>query len=222
MAADLTHIDSWLFDLDNTLYPIECGLMGRMEDRMTDVVARVANVPPDQARVLRERYLHEHGTTLAGLIRHHDVEPARFLEEAHDIPLDCLTPDPEMREGLSRLPGRRLIFTNADLAHAERVLERVGIADLFDDLFHIEMADYVPKPNPSTFARMVEHHVLSCETTCFFEDSARNLKPAADLGMTTVLVGPNALENPDAFVHHRTANLADFLKAVRVNHSEAR
>lgn len=215
-GPDLTHIDSWLFDLDNTLYPLECGYMGQIEQRMTGVVSRLTGLEPDEALKLQKIYLAEHGTTLAGLMHSHQVDPAAFLEEVHDLPLDCLMPDPALRAALQRLPGRRLIFTNGDEAHAVRVLDRIGIADLFDDLFHIAMSDYVPKPNPATFARMIEHHVLTPETTSFFEDSVRNLAPAHDLGMTTVLVGPNALESRDAFVHHRTDNLTEFLNAARV------
>jgi putative hydrolase of the HAD superfamily len=216
MSADLAHIDSWLFDLDNTLYPRDCGFMEVVESRMTGVVARLTGLPYDEAFAAREKYLREHGTTLAGLMLHHDVHPQAFLDEAHDVPIDTIQPDPFLREALLRLPGRRLIFTNADLAHTERVLARIGISDLFDDLFHIEMADYVPKPSAATFMRMIDHHVLSCPSTCFFEDSERNLAPAHVLGMTTVLVGPNALESQAGFVHHRTADLTGFLNAATV------
>lgn len=216
MSADLRHIDTWLFDLDNTLYPQESGLMARMEDRMSGVVARITQLPPDEAFELRGRYLREHGTTLAGLMKTHQIDPQAFLDECHDVPLDCLTPDPVLRAALEALPGRRLIFTNADLKHAERILDHLGLDHLFDDLFHIEMADYVPKPDPKTFARMVDHHVITNETTCFFEDSERNLAPAEKLGMTTVLVGPHALASEAAFVHHRTENLAGFLTGARL------
>ena len=216
MSADLSHIDSWLFDLDNTLYPLESGFMGEIEQKMTGVVARITGLPFDEAFALREHYLREHGTTLAGLIKTHDIHPGDFLDEVHDVPLDTIPVDHRLREGLMRLPGRRLIFTNADAAHAERVLEHLGIADLFDDLFHIALAGYVPKPALTTYAAMMQHHGLSGPSTCFFEDSERNLKPAFDLGLTTVLVGAKALESEAAFVHHRTADLAGFLNTAHV------
>ncbi len=216
MTPDLTHIDSWLFDLDNTLYPLDSGFMQAIEQQMTGVVARVTGLTIPEAFALRERYLRDHGTTLAGLIKNHDVDPKAFLDEAHDVPLDLIRPDPALRTALQRLPGRRLIFTNADEAHAVRVLAHLGVDDLFDDLFHIELADYVPKPDPSTFARMLGHHALAGPSTCFFEDSERNLSPAHDLGMTTVLVRPNALESTAAFVHHRTSDLTAFLNAAQV------
>lgn len=217
--ADLRHIDSWLFDLDNTLYPRECGYMAVLEARMTGVVARLTGLSEPEAAALRMKYLAEHGTTLAGLMLHHDVAPEKFLEEAHDAPVDCILPDPALAAALEALPGRRLIFTNGDEAHARRVLDRMEITHLFDDIFHIAMADYVPKPSPATFARMISHHVLSCETTCFFEDRADNLATGAQLGMTTVLVGQAALENRDAFVHHRTPDVATFLAAAKTSAS---
>ena len=200
-TADLRDIDVWLFDLDNTLYPPESEVMGLVEQRMTVFVARELNLPTDEARALQKRYYHEHGTTLAGLMASHGVDPEAFLNEVHDISLDRLSPDPELRAALARLPGRRLVFTNGDAGHAERVLAKLGIDDLFEATFHIASADYIPKPAPRTFARMTAAHDVDPTRAAFFEDSAKNLGPAAAIGMTTVLVGPHA-ETADApFVH---------------------
>jgi putative hydrolase of the HAD superfamily len=215
-GADLRQIEVWLFDLDNTLYPVGNDFMRLIEARMTLFVARELNLPRDQAWALQKRYLHEHGTTLAGLMANHGVEPEKFLDYVHDVSLDALTPDAELHAGLMRLPGRRLVFTNGDARHAERVLERLGIDDAFEAIFHIAAAGYVPKPNPATFARMIAAHAIDPSRTCFFEDSEKNLAPAASLGMTTVLVGPHAAASDAAFVHHRTANLAAFLLSARI------
>ena len=214
-SADLTHIDTWLFDLDNTLYPPEAELMGLIAERMTRFVARETGLPRDEAFALQKKYLHEHGTTLAGLMAHHSVNPETFLGEVHDVSMAGLTADPELRAAIAVLPGRRLVFTNGDKAHADRVLAALELDDLFEAIFHIALADYIPKPHPQTFARMIQAHDVDPARSAFFEDSARNLKPAFDLGMTTVLVGPDALQSADAFVHHRTDNLAAFLKAAR-------
>lgn len=213
---DLSRIDTWLFDLDGALYPLECGFLGQMEKKMTAEVARLLGLDLMAAYAVQKKYLAEHGTTLSGLMIHHDIEPQPFMDAVHDIPLDCVPQDPRLREGLERLPGRRLVFTNADEAHALRVLERLEIQDLFDDVFHIALSGYVPKPRPEAFAAMSARHAITPATTCFFEDTARNLEPAAGLGMTTVLVGPNALESQAAFVHHRTTSLPDFLLAAQV------
>jgi putative hydrolase of the HAD superfamily len=210
-GADLRHIDVWLFDLDNTLYPLDNNFMRLIEARMTVFVARELALPRDEAWALQKRYLNEHGTTLAGLMANHGVDPERFLDEVHDVSLDVLKPDPELGAALARLPGRRLVFTNGDARHAGRVLERLGIAEAFEAVFHIASADYIPKPDPRTFARLVETHAVDPLRTCFFEDSEKNLAPAASLGMTTVLVGPHAAASDAAFVHYRTADLAAFL-----------
>ncbi|MDR3506354.1 MAG: pyrimidine 5'-nucleotidase [Caulobacteraceae bacterium] len=216
MNADLSHIGVWLFDLDNTLYPAETEFMGLIEARMTEFMQRETGLPREEARALQKRYLHEHGTTLAGLMAYHGVNPEKFLDEVHDVSLDRLSPDLALNAALARLPGRRLVFTNGDARHADRVLERLGMAELFEAVFHIASADYVPKPNPATFARMVAEHAIDAREAVFFEDSEKNLAPAADLGMTTVLVGAHAAASAAPFVHHRTEKLAPFLSAARL------
>lgn len=220
-AADLRHVDTWLFDLDNTLYPEECELMSLVAERMTAFVARATGLERDEAFALQKRYLHEHGTTLAGLMAHHGVDPADFLDEVHDVSLDAVRPDPELDAALARLPGRRLVFTNGDARHAERVLAKLGVADRFEDVFHIASADYIPKPAAATFDRMMRVHAVTPRSSVFFEDTERNLEPAAALGMTTVLVGPRALLSQAEFVHHRTANLTPFLEAALTRETSA-
>jgi len=215
-SADLTHVDTWLFDLDNTLYPHECGLTRQVDARMTEVVAALTGLPPAEADALRERYLAEHGLTLRGLMLHHDVDPLAFNARFHDIALESLTADPTLAAALGRLPGRRLIFTNADDVHAERVVAQLGLSGLFDDVFHIVSADFTPKPEPACFARLIAAHAIRPAATAFFDDRAVNLAPAAALGMTTVLVGAGAGANTDAFVRHRAPSLAQFLADVLV------
>jgi putative hydrolase of the HAD superfamily len=215
-APDLRHIDVWLFDLDNTLYPVEAAFMGLIEKKMTAYVAREVGLSPEDAFALQKRYYREHGTTLAGLMANHGIEPEAYLDEVHDVSLDSLAPDPALRAALARLPGRRLVFTNGDAAHAARVLGKLNIADQFEAVFHIASADYLPKPNPKTFDKLVADHAIDPGAACFFEDSEKNLAPAAALGMTTVLVGPRAAISTAPFVHYRTETLAPFLNAARV------
>jgi putative hydrolase of the HAD superfamily len=220
-APDLRHIDTWLFDLDNTLYPAETGFMKLIEVRMTDFVERRTGLPRDEARALQKKYWTELGTTLAGLMAHHNVAPEEFLDEVHDVSLDLLEPDPRLIAALERLPGRRLIFTNGSGPHAERVLEKLGIADLMEDVFHISSADYLPKPARSTFEKMSAALKVDPRGAAFFEDSEKNLAPAADLGMTTILVGLSAPANTAPFVHHRTDDLAGFLSSAKVRETAA-
>ena len=216
MSADLRHVETWLFDLDNTLYPLESGLAGLMEPRITDFVMELTGLPREEAHALQKRYLMEHGLTLRGLMLHHDVDPDEYHARFHDMPLDGLIPDLALRSGLARLPGRRLIFTNADDVHAARVLDHLGIADLFEDVFHIGSAAFEAKPSPVAFERIMAAHAIEPTGTAFFEDSERNLAPAAELGMTTVLVGPRAAQSDALFVHYRTEHLARFLNRARV------
>ena len=216
MSADLAHIDTWLFDLDNTLYPAESEYMALIEGKMTDFVERETGLPRDQARALQKKYYHEHGTTLAGLMANHGMAPKAFLDEVHDVSMDRLVPDPALRDAIHRLPGRRLIFTNGSLGHAERVLGHLGLDHLFEDVFAIETADYLPKPAMATFEKISVLHRVSAPVTAFFEDSEKNLAPAATLGMTTVLVGAHAVASTADFVHHRTQDLAGFLTSARL------
>lgn len=219
-GADLRHIDTWLFDLDNTLYPLESGLAARMSPRITDFVERLTGLPRPEALALQKRYLAEHGLTLRGLMDHHGVDPGVYHATFHDVPLDCLAPDPALQAALRRLPGRRLIFTNSDDIHTERVVEALGLAGLFEHVFHIGSAAFAPKPSTAAFDAIVKAHAIEPRTTAFFEDSERNLKPAAELGMTTILVGAHAEASAAPFVHYRTPDLATFLAGARLKETD--
>ena len=216
IAPDLSHVDQWVFDLDNTLYPAECEHMALVEGRMTEFVMRQTGLPRDEARALQHGYYREHGTTLAGLMANHGVDPHAFIDEVHDVAMDRLTPDRRLRAAIARLPGRRLVFTNGGARHAEKVLNALNLNDLFEDAFHIEAAAFVPKPNLATYEAMVRAHAVDPRRAAFFEDTEKNLKPAAALGMTTVLVGAKAKDSVADFVHFRTAELAPFLESARL------
>jgi putative hydrolase of the HAD superfamily len=215
LGPDLRHVTTWLFDLDDTLYPSESGLMAQIERRMTDFVAKVTGLPRDEAYRLQKDYLVRHGVTLLGMMQNHGVDPEAFADAYLDVELDALAQDAELVAAIEALPGRRLVFTNADARHAERVLGHLGLSELFDEVFHIASFDFTPKPDPRVFSRMCAEHGLAPSETCFFEDSERNLKPAAELGMTTVLVGAHALDSRAPFVHFRAPRLTPFLQSVR-------
>jgi putative hydrolase of the HAD superfamily len=216
VTADLRHIDTWLFDLDNTLYPVESGLGMLVSARITDFVAQLTGLPREAAQTLQKRYLADHGLTLRGLMTHHGVDPDVYHAALNEVSLECLARDPALEAALARLPGRRLIFTNADAGHSARVLERLGLTGLFEDVFHIGSAAFAPKPAIQAFERIIAAHGMVPAATAFFEDAARNLAPAAALGMTTVLVGAHAADDTSAFVHYRTERLAPFLAGARV------
>lgn len=212
-GPDLRHVDTWLFDLDNTLYPAGSGFMDEIEGRMTDYVIRVTGLDREPAYKLQKQYLREHGLTLRGMMLNHGVDPTEFCTLFHDLSLEALSHDPAMLAALERLPGRRIIFTNADDVHSDRVLKHLRLDHLFDQTFHIGSFGFVPKPDPAPFAALAAEHGIAPASTAFFEDSERNLAPAAAIGMTTVLVGDHADASSADFVHHRTHDLAAFLAA---------
>jgi putative hydrolase of the HAD superfamily len=216
VSADLSHVDTWLFDLDNTLYPLDSGLGADISERITDYVERLTGLPRDEARALQKHYLDHHGLTLKGLMLNHGVDPDEYHAMFADVSLEALARDPALIAAVERLPGRRLIFTNADAGHSRRLMDHLGLASLFSEVFHIESAGFIPKPDPEAFARLIAAHAINPVATVFFEDRALNLAPAAALGMTTVLVGPDAEQNTDAFVDYRAPRLAPFLAAARV------
>lgn len=182
----LHHVESWIFDLDNTLYPASCDLFSQVDRRMGEFICRELALDAVAARALQKQYFREHGTTLRGLMTVHGIDPAVFLDYVHDIDLAPVAASRALDDALGRLEGRKLIFTNGSVAHAERILEKIGIARHFDDMVDIVASDYVPKPDPATYDRMVTRFGIEPARAAMVEDIARNLVPARALGMTTV------------------------------------
>ncbi len=202
------HVETWVFDLDNTLYPPAARLFDQIEARMTGYVMRTLGVEAAEADVIRDRYWRTHGTTLAGLMREHGADPEPYLVEVHDIDLGHLLPAPELCAAIGRLPGRKVVYTNGSREHARRVTRSVGLDGCFDRLYGFEDAGYLPKPEAAAFAAIFALDGLAPERGAMFEDDPRNLVVPHGLGMRTVLVGPVAAHR---HVHHATENLAGFL-----------
>src|SRR3954452_596280 len=146
MDPRFAHIHDWIFDLDNCLYPAATGLFALIDERMGAYIQRLLGCDSAEAKRVQKAHFHEHGTTLAGLMKHHEVDPHDFLENVHDIPLDRVQWDDRLGRLLPRLPGRRFVFTNGDAPYARRVLEAIGVHDQFDDLHDIHASSYRPKP----------------------------------------------------------------------------
>ena len=208
---DLSHVSAWVFDMDDTLYPREQGLMQLVQARINAYVVEAVGLDPVSARVLQRQFLDEHGTTLAGLMANYTIDPAHFLHDVHDVPMDSLEPNPRLVEQLMRLPGRRLVFTNGARDYADRVLDRLGVTACFDGVFTIEDADLTPKPAPSTFRHFIDRYGLDPHRAAFFEDTPRNLEPAKALGMTTVLIGDGHGKPLGDHIDHIAPDLLDFL-----------
>ncbi len=208
---DLSHVSAWVFDMDDTLYPREQGLMQLVQARINAYVVEAVGLDPVSARVLQRQFLDEHGTTLAGLMANYTIDPAHFLHDVHDVPMDSLEPAPLLVEQLMRLPGRRFVFTNGARDYADRVLARLGVTACFDGVFTIEDADLTPKPAPSTFRHFIDRYGLDPHRAAFFEDTPRNLEPAKALGMTTVLIGDGHGKPLGDHIDHIAPDLLDFL-----------
>jgi putative hydrolase of the HAD superfamily len=213
VSRDLGAIDAWIFDLDDTLYPRDQGVMRLIEKRMNAFMITATGLDPEAALVLQKRFLHEHGTTLAGLMANYAIDPQAFLDDVHDVPLDSLEPNPTLAALIAGLPGKKVVFTNGARGHADRVMARVGLSDLFDDVFAIEDADLLPKPAPATYHRLVARNAIDPRRAVFFEDTPRNLATGHEMGMTTVLVGRPDVAPVD-FIDYHTPLLADFLEAL--------
>lgn len=182
------HIQDWIFDLDNCLYPASTGLFELIDRRMGAYIERLLGVDPVEAKRVQKAHFHEHGTTLAGLMREHQVDPHEFLDDVHDIPLDRIEQDDRLAHNLGRLPGRKIVFTNADEPYARRVLEALGIGEHFAELHDIHAAELQPKPAEHGYRLLLDRYGIDPKRAAMIEDMAQNLKPAKMLGMTTVWV----------------------------------
>ncbi len=182
----LSHVNTWIFDLDNTLYDPKYNLFGQIDVRMGQYIQNVMAVDALEARVIQKHYFHEHGTTLRGLMAHQGIEPRHFLDYVHDIDVNVLPPDPELAQQLADLPGRKLVFTNGDELYARRVMDRLQISAAFEAVHCIIAMDYLPKPDMRAYESLLDAHNVDATRSIFFEDMARNLSPAKALGMTTV------------------------------------
>lgn len=200
---------TWVFDLDHTLYPPSARLFDLIEVRMTAYVMDAIGVDHAEADRLRKHYWATHGTTLAGLMREHDVDPAPYLTDVHDIPMDSLTPDPVLATQIKSLPGRRIVYTNGCAPYAERVLAARGLSGVFDAIYGVEHADFQPKPDHAAFDMVFRKDGLETRSAAMFEDDARNLKVPHDMGMRTVHVAE--ARGPGDHIHFHTDDLSQFL-----------
>lgn len=209
----------WLFDLDNTLYSAECRLFDQIHVRMRDYLMDYFRCDEEEAQRIRRKYFLEHGTTLSGMIVNHGIDPTGFLDYVHDIDLSPVQPNPALDAALGRLPGRKLIFTNADTGHARNVMERLGVAHHFEAIFDIVGAAYVPKPDPGPYQQIVADFGVTCEQAVMLDDMCVNLAPAHAMGMSTVWVrthynwAGDDEEDPE-HVHHTTDDVTAWLEGL--------
>lgn len=218
MLPALAHIDQWIFDLDNTLYPASCDLFGLIDQRMTAYVARLIGLDRDAAYALQKSYFREHGTTLSGLMATHDIDPHEFLADVHAIEMDVLREDRRLVEAIGRLPGRKLVFTNGDEPYARKVLARLGLSESFEAIHDIHACAYRPKPHADSYASLIAALGVDPTRALFAEDMARNLAPAKAIGMATLWVDNGSEQVGDGsttdFIDYRTDDLGHWLTRI--------
>ena len=217
---DLQSIKFWIFDLDNTLYSGNTRVFEQVDKKMTEYISKKLKVDKDQAKKIQKNYFHEYNTTLNGMIKNHKINAHEFLEFVHDINIEFLQKDLELAKEIKRLNGIKIIFTNGSKKHALNVTKRLGVDQLFDDIFDIVDCNFIPKPLIEPYKKLVEKHKIDPKLCVLVEDIARNLKPAYEMGMKTVWIENNepwASKFSDSnFVNYRTSNLPEFLRKINL------
>ncbi len=216
----------WIFDLDNTLYPAACNLFAEVDHRMGAFIQKFLGVPYAYARHLQKAYYRQFGTTLSGMMQVHKMDPAAFLDYVHDIDISRVSENPELRDAIRALPGRKLIFTNGTVRHAENVAGKIGILHEFEAIYDIVASDYIPKPHKKPYEKFLAAHDVTPTESAMFEDMPHNLEAPHELGMTTVLVhADHEYDSPiqkkirswtdrPGHIHHMTMDLTGFLKGI--------
>ena len=218
MVFELGDVDTWIFDLDNTLYPASSNLFARVSKRMTYFIQKEFQLDEEPARDLQSKMFRKYGTTMRGLMTEYDMDAEEFLHFVHDIDVSDMNKDLELAELLSKLPGRRLIYTNGSVPHAKRITGQLGIEHLFEDIFDIVASRFVPKPAPEPYDEMINKFKVDPKRSLMVEDMAKNLRPAADLGMITVWLRHSkdwsSEDSVGGHIHHEIDDLKLWLKSI--------
>ena len=218
MDPRFAHIRDWIFDLDNCLYPASTGLFALIDERMGAYIQRLLDCDPVEAKRVQKHHFHTHGTTLAGLMKDHGVDPHHFLDDVHAIPLDRVGRDDRLARGLGRLPGRKFVFTNGDAPYAGRVLDAIGVRDQFETLHDIHASELRPKPDPHGYRLLCDQFTIDPKVAVMVEDMAQNLKPAKELGMLTIWVDNGSERGnhdyDEAVIDQRITNVGEWLEQI--------
>ena len=213
---ELAKIKYWLFDLDNTLYSGQTKVFDQVDKKMSSFISKKLNVGLEEAKKIQKDYFQKYSTTLTGMIKHHKINADEFLEFVHDVDLGFLKEDKGLENEISKIKGKKIIFTNGSKAHATNVTKKIGIDKLFDGVFDIVESNFIPKPSIEAYKMLIEKYKIEPQYCILVEDIARNLKPAYELGMKTVWIKneePWAAEfSNESFINYRTENLTNFLK----------
>lgn len=217
-AADFAQIQTWVFDLDNTLYPVTEKLLAQIDKHMGSFVANFLNVDAIEARHIQKSYFRKYGLTLRGLMLHHGLDPVRYYDEMTPMDLTQIDPHPALADALRKLRGRKVIYTNASAHHAEMVLDRLGMSDVFEGIYDITAAEYIPKPAIESYRILCEQHKIDPTRAAMIDDIARNLEPAATLGMKTVWMRTGAEwaqdVAPEPYIDHIIGDILYWVRGI--------
>ena len=215
-------IDTWIFDLDNTLYSADSGIFQQVHKLMGKFIVEHLNVNINEAKNIQRKYYKKHGTTLRGLMVHHGIDPDSFLEEVHNLDYSIVNPNLKLAKDLENLNGKKFIFTNANKKHADSILDKLQIANLFEGIFDIKMANYIPKPEIQTYEKLIETYNINPNKTIMFDDIAKNLVPASKMGFTTVWIDvghenfSDDIASSKKYLDHQTKDLSNWLSNINM------
>ena len=213
-------IDTWIFDLDNTLYSADSGIFQQVHDLMSKFVSKHLNVEIKKAKEIQRKYYKQHGTTLRGMMDNHGVDPEYFLKEVHKLDYSIVDSNKKLNEELKKLKGRKIIYTNANLQHTLDVLDRIELSDFFDYIFDIKMANYIPKPDLQPYEQIIKDCNLNPSTSAMFDDIAKNLVPAKKVGFTSIWIDvgyenfSDDIKASKEYLDFKTKDLSVFLEKV--------
>ena len=213
-------INTWIFDLDNTLYSADSGIFQQVHKLMGEFISKNLKMDIVEAKKLQSKYYKQHGTTLRGLMDNHGVEPDYFLDEVHKLDYSIVGPDEILNKELEKIQGRKIIYTNANKKHVVDVLERINLANFFDEIFDIKMANYIPKPEIRPYEQIIDIFNIKPSSSAMFDDIAKNLVPAKKVGFTPVWVDAgyenfsDDIQASKDYLDYSTRNLSSFLKDI--------
>ena len=219
-------IDAWIFDLDNTLYSADSGIFQQVSKLMGEFVAKHLKINIKKAKAIQHKYYKEHGTTLKGLMDNHGVDPDIFLEEVHNLDYSIVHPNNKLTESLKNLKGKKFIFTNANKKHANIILDKLQISDLFQGIFDIKMANYIPKPEIEPYEKLIETYKINPHRAIMFDDIAKNLVPASKIGFITVWIDvghenfSDDIARSKKYLDYQTTGLSNWLNSINIETHE--
>ena len=220
MAILKKQINTWIFDLDNTLYSADSGIFQQVHELMGKFVSNHLNIDIAEAKIIQKKYYKQHGTTLRGMMDNHGVDPDDFLSDVHKLDYSIVDPNHKLNEELKKLDGRKIIYTNANMQHALDVLDRIKLSNFFDEIYDIKMANYIPKPELAPYEQMINQFNINVKSSAMFDDIAKNLVPAKNVGFTSIWIDAgyenfsDDIKSSKKYLDHETTNITKFLEDV--------